>query len=71
MLAGLRTRRPDLDDITVLVPDSWEKLEALVRRFVSVGTSKFVILPLNEPRNAEAWVEHLEQAATVVIPWQT
>jgi probable F420-dependent oxidoreductase len=71
VLAGLRARRPDLDDITTLVPDSWEKLGALVQRFVSVGASKFVIFPLVEPGSAEGWVAHLEEAATTVIPWQT
>ncbi len=71
VLAGLRARRPDLDDITQLVPNTWEQLGALVEAFVNVGTSKFVILPLNEPRTAADWVAHLEEAAQVVIPWQT
>ena len=71
MLENLRTRRPDLADINELIPSNWEQLGALVRRFVDVGTSKFVILPLNEPGSAEAWVAHLEEAATTVIPWQT
>lgn len=71
VLENLRTRRPDLADINELIPSNWEQLGALVRRFVDVGTSKFVILPLNEPGSAEAWVSHLEEAATTVIPWQT
>lgn len=71
VLAGLRARRPDLDDITQLVPNTWEQLGDLVRSFVNAGTSKFVILPLNEPRTAAEWVSHLEEAAQVVIPWQT
>jgi len=71
VLAGLRARRPDLDDITELVPADWDQLCALVRRFVEVGTSKFVVLPMNEPASADAWVSHLEEAATVVLPLQT
>jgi probable F420-dependent oxidoreductase len=71
VLAGLRARRPDLADVNELIPSNWEQLGALVRRFVDVGTSKFVILPLNEPRDAAAWVSHLEEAAQTVIPWQT
>lgn len=71
VLDGLRARRPDLADINELIPSNWEQLGALVRRFVDVGTSKFVILPLNEPRTADDWVAHLEEAAGTVIPWQT
>jgi probable F420-dependent oxidoreductase len=71
VLAGLRARRPDLDDITQLVPDTWEQLGSLIRAFVDVGSSKFVILPLNEPRTSTDWVAHLDEAAQVVIPWQT
>jgi len=71
VLAGLRARRPDLADINELIPANWEQLGNVIRRFVDVGTSKFVILPLNEPKDAGAWVAHLEEAATTVIPWQT
>ncbi|MGB3736497.1 MAG: LLM class flavin-dependent oxidoreductase, partial [Ilumatobacter sp.] len=42
----LAKRRPDLDDVTRLVPDSWESLQATISRFVDVGTTKFVVLPL-------------------------
>ena len=71
VLDGLRARRPDLADINELIPSGWDELGALVRRFVDVGTSKFVILPLNEPKDADQWVAHLEEAASAVIPWQT
>lgn len=59
----LAKRRPDLDDITELVPDSWESLQAMISRFVDVGTTKFVVLPLDEPADADAWVAHLGEAA--------
>jgi hypothetical protein len=71
VLNGLRARRPDLADINELIPSDWQQLGTLIRRFVDAGTSKFVILPLNEPGTADAWVAHLEEAATTVIPWQT
>ena len=47
------------------------ELMALVERFVAVGTSKFVVLPLVEPDGSDAWIRHLEEAADVVIPLQT
>lgn len=67
----LARRRPDLADPSVLVPCGWEALMATIDRFVSVGTSKFVILPINDPETPDAWVEHLEQAAPVILSRQT
>ena len=42
-----------------------------IDRFVAVGTSKFVILPIVEPSTPAQWVEHLEQAAPIVLARQT
>jgi len=67
----LAKRRPDLDDPSELVPTSWEGLTALIKRFVDVGTSKFVVLPLVEPNGPEGWVEHLAEAADVLLPLET
>lgn len=67
----LAKRRPDLDDPTVLVPRGWDALMATIDRFVAVGTSKFVILPIVEPSTPEDWVDHLEQAAPIVLARQT
>ena len=64
----LAKRRPDLDDITQLVPDSWSALQDMIRRFIDVGTTKFVVLPLDEPGEADAWVAHLREAADVLKP---
>ena len=64
----LARRRPDLDDVTDLVPDSWESLRTMIQRFVDVGTTKFVVLPLDEPGDADAWVAHLGEAADALKP---
>jgi probable F420-dependent oxidoreductase len=71
VLAGLAARRPDLADPSVLVPAGWDALLSTIDRFVAVGTTKFVIVPLAEPSSPEAWVDHLEQAAPVVLARQT
>ena len=71
LLALLAKRRPDLTDPSELVPTSWEGLTDLIRQFIEVGTSKFVVLPLAEPENADAWVAHLAEAAEVLIPIET
>ena len=68
---GLAKRRPDLDDPSVLVPADLESLMTTIDAFVAVGTTKFVILPLVEPASPDAWVEHLEAAAPIVLARQT
>lgn len=71
LLAGLAARRPDLDNISELVPQGWEQLLAHIDRFVDVGTTKFVVLPISEPGSEDAWVSELEAAAAVLLPRQT
>ena len=71
LLALLAKRRPDLTDPSELVPTSWEDLTDLIRRFIDVGTSKFVVLPLAEPGDADAWATHLTEAAEVLLPLET
>ena len=71
LLESLRTRRPDLEDLSVLVPQSWEELARAIGAFVDVGASKFVVVPMIEPGSPNEWVEHLEQAAAVLQPLQT
>jgi hypothetical protein len=68
VLAGLRARRPDLDDISVIVPQGWDELTRTINRFIDVGASKFVVIPLAEPASPQAWVSHLEEAAAVLKP---
>ena len=49
LLAQLARRRPDLDDPGELVPVGWDALIDTIKRFVDVGTTKFVVLPITEP----------------------
>ena len=67
----LAKRRPDLADPTILVPRGLDALMATIDRFVAVGTTKFVILPIVEPATPAEWVEHLELAAPLVLARQT
>lgn len=71
VLAGLAKRRPDLADPRELVPQGWDQLMDTIDRFVAVGTTKFVILPLVEPHTPDDWVAHLEEAAPIVLARQT
>lgn len=70
MLAQLAKRRPDIDTAEI-VPTSWDALAALIRRFVDVGASKFVVLPIDEPTTIESWSAHLAEAAEVLRPLET
>jgi probable F420-dependent oxidoreductase len=70
-LESLRTRRPDIDDIATLVPNSWATLSALIEKFVAVGASKFVVIPSKEPGSVNEWNDHLADAATHLLPLQT
>lgn len=68
---ALKARRPDLDDVGQLVPQGWHALVRMIEEFVAVGFSKFVVLPIVEPPSATAWVDHLAEAATHLMPLQT
>ncbi len=70
VIEPLAKRRPDLADPAVLVPQGWDALMATIDRFVAVGTTKFVILPIEEPPTPDAWVDHLEEAAPLVLARQ-
>lgn len=70
LLAGLKSRRPDLDDVSVLVPSSWHALAHTIEQFIDVGASKFVVIPLAEPGSVNEWNDHLADAATHLMPLQ-
>jgi alkanesulfonate monooxygenase SsuD/methylene tetrahydromethanopterin reductase-like flavin-dependent oxidoreductase (luciferase family) len=69
-LNSLKTRRPDIDDLTTLVPNSWASLSALMEKFIAVGASKFVVIPSKEPSSVNEWNDHLADAATHLLPLQ-
>jgi probable F420-dependent oxidoreductase len=71
LAALLARRRPDLADPGEVVPTSWDALCRLIERFVAVGTSKFVVLPVVEPAGVEAWTTHLEEAARRLLPLES
>ena len=70
-LASFKSRRPDLEDISRIVPTNWDEMERLVHEFTEVGASKFVIIPVSEPRSINEWNDHLGEVASRMIPLQT
>ena len=71
LLAQLARRRPDLDDPASLVPVGWDALIGTIKRFVDVGTTKFVVLPVSEPPDGASWDDHLADAAAALLPLET
>lgn len=64
----LAKRRPDLADVSEIVPTDWKQLQATIGRFVDVGTTKFVVVPTIEPGDADGWQRHLDEAADALLP---
>ena len=62
----IEARNPDaaIDD---LVARDWPAVRALCERYISVGFSKLVLVPLTEPKD---WDEELAAGAAAVLPIQ-
>lgn len=67
LLERFLRRRPGVDPAEV-VPIGWDALAGLVKRFIDVGTTKFVALPLTAPAD---WDAHLTEAAEALLPLET
>ena len=55
-------------DPTEVAPSGIEAIRDTIRRFIDVGTSKFVLIPVTEPAD---WTVELEQLAAELLPMQT
>lgn len=71
VLAGIAARRPDLSEPHRLIPSGWEALSATIDEFVAVGTSKFIVFPIDEPLDIATWRAHLERATAALLSKQT
>jgi probable F420-dependent oxidoreductase len=67
-LAGVvAARRPDLDP-TEVVPVGIDGLRRQLERFIAVGASKFVVVPVEEPSE---WDGELDALADALMPLET
>jgi probable F420-dependent oxidoreductase len=64
--AAIRTRNPDAD-VDDLVARGWPGVRKLCERYVDVGFTKLVLVPLAEPAD---WDEELAAGAAEVLPIQ-
>ena len=71
LVAQLGRRRPGLADPASLVAVGWDGLADQVKRFIDVGTTKFVVVPVVEPTSTDAWSTHLSEAAEALLPLET
>jgi probable F420-dependent oxidoreductase len=69
VLDRLARRRPDADP-RHLVAVGFSGLRQHLQRFVEVGASKFVVIPVDEP-DRDGVPDHLAELATAVLPLQT
>jgi hypothetical protein len=65
--AVVADRRPGLDPRDV-VPTGVDGLRNQLERFIGVGASKFVVVPLADP---DDWDAELDELAEVVLPLET
>jgi probable F420-dependent oxidoreductase len=65
--AVVANRRPELDPRAV-VPTGIDGLRGQLERFIAVGASKFVVVPLADPGD---WEAELDELAEVVLPLET
>jgi probable F420-dependent oxidoreductase len=63
---AIRTRNPDVE-IDELVAQGWPSVRALCERYLAVGFSKLVLVPLSEPKN---WEDELAIGADAVLSLQ-
>ena len=70
LAADLHRRRPDVDDPRRLVPVGWAAVQATIRAFVDVGTTKFVLVALDEPTTTDGWLAHVREASEVASEHQ-
>jgi probable F420-dependent oxidoreductase len=63
---AIKSRNPDVE-IDDLVARGWQELHDLCARYVAVGFSKLVLVPLGEPRD---WNDELAAGASTLLPLQ-
>lgn len=68
LAAAIAARRPDLDDPGEVVASGRGGLRDLLERFIALGTSKFVVVPLAEPAD---WDTELASVAESVLDLET
>ena len=67
LVAGIKTRRPDVEP-SELVPVGLPALRAHLERFLEYGFSKLVLVPAHDP---DSWAAELDDAAREILPLQT
>jgi probable F420-dependent oxidoreductase len=64
---AIKSRNPDVE-IDDLVARGWSELHDLCARYLAVGFSKLVLVPLNEPGD---WDDELAAGASALLPLQS
>jgi alkanesulfonate monooxygenase SsuD/methylene tetrahydromethanopterin reductase-like flavin-dependent oxidoreductase (luciferase family) len=68
VVAAIAARRPDLDDPRQVIAEGHDGARTAIEQFTKVGTSKFVLVPINEPAD---WDTELATLADAVLDLET
>lgn len=65
-VAASRARRPEVDPHDI-VPIGVDAIRRHITRFIDIGASKFVLIPVEEPQD---WTTELEELAAELLPME-
>ena len=67
VISTVLARRSGTVDPNDIVPVGWPRLVELIQKFVAIGASKFVVIPMGAHNHVD-WTSHLEDAAGILKP---
>jgi alkanesulfonate monooxygenase SsuD/methylene tetrahydromethanopterin reductase-like flavin-dependent oxidoreductase (luciferase family) len=67
VVATVVSRRSSDVDPSDIIPVGWQRLVELIHKFIDIGASKFVVIPMGAHADID-WTAHLEEAAAMLKP---
>lgn len=67
VVATVVSRRSSDVDPNDIIPVGWHRLVELINKFIDIGASKFVVIPMGAHSETD-WTAHLEEAASILKP---
>jgi probable F420-dependent oxidoreductase len=67
VIATVVSRRSSDVDPNDIIPVGWQCLVELIHKFIAIGASKFVVIPMGAHTGID-WTAHLEEAASMLKP---
>ncbi|MBM3637848.1 MAG: TIGR03619 family F420-dependent LLM class oxidoreductase [Actinobacteria bacterium] len=67
VISTVASRRSSEVDPNDIIPVGWQRLVELIHKFIAIGASKFVVIPMGAHADVD-WTAHLEEAASILKP---